>query len=329
MTDEVRGLNLSINLAPNNWRGLTLKNPIIIASGTFGYDGYGRGIPETMDLSQIGAVIPKTVTRHPREGNPEPRWYPTSYREGKERNEAIYLNSIGLANPGIEGALSDLAPAWHTWPATIILSLSGSSPTEFGEMAAMSKGVSGFEALELNLSCPNIESGALFAHSADQTYQVVKQVKANSDLPILVKLAPNVPDIVPIGKAAASAGADALTISNTNPAMLVETASKTPVLGAGTGGLSGPALHPIALALVYQASRAIDIPIVGVGGVFSAEDALRFIMCGASAVQIGSANLADMWAPINVLKELTEYLQIDEISDFQEMIGLAHHRTAV
>ena len=329
MTDEVRALNLSINLAPNNWTGLTLKNPIIIASGTFGYDGYGRGIPETMDLSQIGAVIPKTVTRHPREGNPEPRWYPTSYREGKDRNEAIYLNSIGLANPGIEGALSDLAPAWHTWRATIILSLSGSSPAEFGEMAAMTKGVAGFEALELNLSCPNIESGALFAHSADQTFQVVKQVKANSKLPILVKLAPNVPDIVPIGNAAASAGADALTISNTNPAMLVETASKTPVLGAGTGGLSGPALHPIALALVYQASRAIDIPIIGVGGVFSAEDALRFIMCGASAVQIGSANLADMWAPINVLKELTEYLQIDEISDFQEMIGVAHHRTAV
>tara|TARA_B100001245_G_scaffold209672_1_gene173373 strand:- start:13 stop:441 length:429 start_codon:yes stop_codon:yes gene_type:complete len=142
-------------------------------------------------------------------------------------------------------------------------------------------------------------------------------------------LAPNVPDIVPIGKAAAAAGADALTISNTNPAMLVETSSKMPVLGAGTGGLSGPALHPIALALVYQASRAIDIPIIGVGGVFSGEDALRFIICGASAVQIGSANLADMWAPIHILAELTEHLQADDIADLQEMIGVAHNEIRV
>ena len=145
----------------------------------------------------------------------------------------------------------------------------------------------------------------------------------------MVKLAPNVPDIVPIGKAAASAGADALTISNTNPAMLVETASKMPVLGAGTGGLSGPALHPIALALVYQASRAIDIPIIGVGGVFSAEDALRFIMCGASAVQIGSGNLADMWAPIEILTELIERLQHDDIADFKELIGVTHNQVPV
>ena len=322
-------MNLSINLAPFNPIGLGLKNPIIIASGTFGYDGYGRGIPESMDLSQIGAVIPKTVTRYPRSGNPEPRWYPKSYREGKAKNEAIYLNSIGLANPGIEDALSDLAPIWHTWSATIILSLSGGSPSEFGEMAAMTKGVAGFQALELNLSCPNIESGALFAHSAEQTFQVVEQVKSKSNLPILVKLAPNVPDIVPIAKAAASAGADALTISNTNPAMLVETSSKMPVLGAGTGGLSGPALHPIALALVYQAFRAIDIPIIGVGGVFSAEDALRFIMCGASAVQVGSANLADMWAPIKILTELTEHLQCDDVTDFKEMIGVTHNQIPV
>ena len=326
---RVGDLNLSINLAPLNQIGLLLKNPIMIASGTFGYDGYGRGIPESMDLSQIGAVIPKTVTRYPRVGNPEPRWYPKSYREAREKNEAIYLNSIGLANPGIEEALSDLAPIWQTWPATIILGLSGGSPSEFGKMAAMTKGVAGFQALELNLSCPNIESGALFAHSAEQTFQVVEQVKSNSNLPILVKLAPNVPDIVPIGKAAASGGADALTISNTNPAMLVETSSRRPVLGAGTGGLSGPALHPIALALVYQASQAIDIPIIGVGGVFSAEDALRFIMCGASAVQIGSANLADLWAPIKVLTELREHFEHNDIANFKEMIGITHNQIPV
>mgnify|MGYP001352006175 FL=1 len=319
-------MELCINLAPNNIEGLILKNPIMIASGTFGYDGYGRGIPSGMDLSQLGAVIPKTVTRHPREGNPEPRWYPTSYREAKENNECIYLNSIGLANPGIEAALSDLAPIWSTWPATIILSLSGNSPSEFAEMAGMTKEVAGFEALELNLSCPNIESGALFAHSADLTYEVVKGVKANSHLPILVKLAPNVPDIIPIAQAAESAGADALTISNTNPAMLVDTSSKAPVLGAITGGLSGPGLHPIALALVYQSFQAVSIPIIGVGGIFSAEEALRFLMCGASSVQVGSANLADLWAPVRILEELTARLQIQGINNLKDLIGITHNR---
>jgi len=319
-------MDLSINLAPNNIVGLSLKNPIMIASGTFGYDGYGRGIPSDMDLSQLGAVIPKTVTRHPREGNPEPRWYPTSYREAKEQNECIYLNSIGLANPGIESALSDLAPIWSSWPATIILSLSGNSPSEFAEMARMTKGVAGFEALELNLSCPNIESGALFAHSADLTYEVVKGVRANSHLPLLVKLAPNVPDIIPIAQAAESAGADALTISNTNPAMLVDTCSKAPVLGAITGGLSGPGLHPIALALVYQSFQAVSIPIIGVGGIFSAEEALRFLMCGASSVQVGSANLADLWAPVRILEELTSRLQIQGIKNLKDLIGITHNR---
>ena len=319
-------MELSINLAPNNIDGLILKNPIMIASGTFGYDGYGRGIPSDMDLSQLGAVIPKTVTRHLREGNPEPRWYPTSYREAKEQNGCIYLHSIGLANPGIEAALSDLAPIWSTWPATIILSLSGNSPSEFAEMAGMTKGVMGFEALELNLSCPNIESGALFAHSADLTYEVVKGVRANSHLPILVKLAPNVPDIIPIAQAAESAGADALTISNTNPAMLVDTSSKAPVLGAVTGGLSGPGLHPIALALVYQSFQAVSIPIIGVGGIFSAEEALRFLMCGASSVQVGSANLADLWAPVRILEELTARLQIQRINNLKDLIGITHNR---
>ena len=319
-------MDLSINLAPNNTTGLIVKNPIMIASGTFGYDGYGSGIPDGMDLSQLGAIIPKTVTRHSREGNPEPRWYPTSYREAKEQNECIYLNSIGLANPGIEAALSDLAPMWATWSATVILSLSANSPSEFAEMSAMTKGVVGFEALELNLSCPNIESGALFAHSADLTYEVVKAVKANSDLPILVKLAPNVPDIVPIARAAESAGADALTISNTNPAMLVDTSSKAPVLGAITGGLSGPGLHPIALALVYQSFQAVTIPIIGVGGIFSAEEALRFMLCGASSVQIGSANLADLWAPIGILEDLTARLEGQEVSNLEEVIGITHNR---
>ena len=156
--------NLSVDLAPHHQSPLRLANPIIIASGTFGYDGYGRGISPDMPLGNLGAVIPKTVTRYPREGNPEPRWYPSSYREGREAGECIYLNSIGLANPGIEAALETLAPQWAEWDATVFLSLSAESVAEFGEMAGMTPGVKGFQAVELNLSCPNIENGAFFSH---------------------------------------------------------------------------------------------------------------------------------------------------------------------
>ena len=321
--------DLSVDLAPRHGQRLRLDNPVMIASGTFGYDGYGRGIPKEMDLGQLGAVIPKTVTRWPREGNPEPRWYPSSYREGREAGECVYLNSIGLANPGIEGALANLAPVWAQWNATIILSLSASSVGEFGEMSAMTRGVPGFQALELNLSCPNIESGALFSHSAELTGAAVEAVRRNSDLPLLVKLAPNIPDISPIAQSAAAAGADALTISNTIPAMAIDVASRMPVLGAITGGLSGPGLLPVSLALVYRAAQVVDLPLIGVGGIFSAPDALQYLMAGATAVQIGSANLADLWAPVNILRELKGYLKEEGVQDLKEIIGAAQIKMPV
>ena len=323
--------DLSVDLAPRHSHHLRLDNPVMIASGTFGYDGYGRGIPEEMNLGQLGAVIPKTVTRWPREGNPEPRWHPSSYREGREAGECVYLNSIGLANPGIEGALANLAPIWAQWSATItiILSLSATSVGEFGEMAAMTRGMPGFQALELNLSCPNIESGALFSHSAELTGAAVEAVRRNSDLPILVKLAPNVPDISPIAQSAALAGADALTISNTIPAMVIDLASRRPVLGAVTGGLSGPGLLPVSLALVYRAAQVVDLPLIGVGGIFSAADALQYFMAGATAVQIGSANLADLWAPVNILRELKSYLREEGVGDLKTIIGAAQIKAPV
>ena len=256
-----RLLDLSVDLAPQNPHHLYLNNPIMIASGTLGYDGYGRGLTAEMDLARLGAVIPKTVTWNPREGNPEPRWYPESFRRGLESGEIILLNSIGLANPGIEGALANLTPEWQQWQqggATILLSLSAESPTQFGEMANMATGVSGFQAFELNLSCPNIESGALFGHSAGLTAQAVAAVRAETDLPVLAKLAPNVPSITDIAKAAVDAGADALTICNTMPAMRIDTTTRKPVLGNITGGLSGPGLRPISMALVYQVSKAVS-----------------------------------------------------------------------
>jgi dihydroorotate dehydrogenase (NAD+) catalytic subunit len=310
-----------VDLAPNNPHHLKLANPVMIASGTFGYDGYGRGITPEMDLGLLGAVIPKTVTRHPREGNPEPRWYPPSYREALEDGECIFLNSIGLTNPGIEVALTTLAPEWSRQDATMILSLSAESVSEFGEMTAMTQGVSGFQAIELNLSCPNIENGAHFSHSAALTAGAVAAVRANTGLPVLAKLAPNVPDVSEIALAAVGAGADALTISNTLPAMQINIESRQPVLGAVTGGLSGHGLRPVALALVYRAAQVVDVPIIGVGGIFNASHALEYFLAGATAVQVGSANLADLWSPFRILDELKVYLGEAGVSDIGDLVG--------
>ncbi len=189
-TVEERGPGgLSVDLAPGNRHHLWLANPVMIASGTFGYDGYGRGITPEMDLSRLGAVIPKTATRHYREGNPEPRWYPQSYRRAWDAGEFLFVNSIGLANPGIEATLSDVAPHWEGFGTTVLLSLAGESVAQFGEMAAMTRGVPGFQGLELNLSCPNVEDGALFSLDAKLTAAAVGAVRANTDLPVLAKLA--------------------------------------------------------------------------------------------------------------------------------------------
>ena len=314
-------MDLTVDLAPRNSHQFQLANPVMIASGTFGYDGYGRGITSEMDLGVLGAVIPKTVTRHAREGNPEPRWYPPSYREALEAGETIFLNSIGLTNPGIEDALNLLAPQWADWNATVVLSISGESVEQFGEMAAMTRGVEGFRAIELNLSCPNVENGALFAHSPKLTSAAVAAVRSHTDLPLLVKLAPNVPDITEIALAAVDAGADALTICNTIPAMTIDIETRRPVLGAVTGGLSGHGLRPVSLALVYRTAQAVDVPIIGVGGIFTAEHAVEFLLAGATAVQIGSANLADLWSPFRILEGLYAYLGERGIGSVGELTG--------
>lgn len=312
---------MSVDLAPRNRNHLWISNPVIIASGTFGYDGYGRGITPDMDLSRLGAVIPKTVTRHPREGNPEPRWYPESYRKAWENGESIFLNSIGLTNPGVEEALSQLAPQWQEMGTTTLLSLSADSVGQFGEMTAMAHGVAGFAGLELNLSCPNIENGALFSHSPQLTAAAVEAVKANTDLPVLAKLAPNVPDVADIARAAVDAGADALTISNTLPAMKIDVETRKPVLGAITGGLSGPGLRPVSVALVYRAAQVVDVPIIGVGGIFDGTHALEYLLAGATAVQVGSANLVSLWAPFRILEELQQALASAGVRHLEEVIG--------
>ena len=319
--EPVQGLDLSVDLAPANPHHLRLANPVMIASGTFGYDGYGRGITEDMDLGQLGAVVPKTVTRLPREGNPEPRWYPQSYREAWDAGDFLFLNAIGLTNPGIEAALRDVTPGWSEWNANVVFSFASDSVEQFAEMAAMASQGTGFQAIELNLSCPNVEDGSLFGHSATLTFQAVAAVRSKTDLPILAKLAPNVPDITEIARAAVDAGADALTICNTLPATRIDTQTRRPVLGNITGGLSGPALRPVSLALVYQTANAVDVPIIGVGGILTGEHAAEYILAGASAVQIGSANLMGLDAPWRILSELQEWVHQSGASSLRELTG--------
>ena len=297
-------VDLSVDLAPERPGGLRLSNPIMIASGTFGYDGYGRGIAANAPLGSLGAVLPKTLTRNARAGNPEPRWFPESFREGLEAGETTLLNSIGLTNPGIEAAMSELAPQWVDLDANVVMSMAAESPEQWEEMASFTRGVSGFAAIELNLSCPNVDDGAMFSHRPQLTEAAVAGVRRQTDLPLWAKLSPNVPDITEIAQAAVDAGADALTICNTIPAMHIDTDLGRAVLGTGSGGLSGHALRPIAVALVHRTARAVKVPIIGVGGVFTGRHAAEFLLAGATAVQIGSANLADLDAPFRVLAEL-------------------------
>ena len=316
-TESAQVLDLSVDLAPNNPYHLRLANPVMIASGTFGYDGYGRGITEDMDLGELGAVVPKTFTPSPREGNPEPRWYPASYREAWDTGDILFLNAIGLTNPGIEAGLKDVTPGWDRWNATCILSFASDSVKQFGEMAAMADKGTGYQAIELNLSCPNVADGSLFGHSASLTAQAVAAVRANTDRPVLAKLAPNVPNIVEIARAAIDGGADAISLCNTMPAMRIDTQTRQTVLGNITGGLSGPGLRPISLALVYQVSKAVDVPIIGIGGIFTGEHAAEYILAGASAIQIGSANLVGLNAPWRILAELKDWMRQSGLSNLQ------------
>ena len=307
--------DLSVQLAPHAPTGLALRNPVMVAAGTFGRDGYGAGLPSGLDFQRLGAVVAKTTFLAPRIGNPPPRIV---------HGPGWTLNSIGLQNPGIEVVLREYAPRWASWHVPVILSIAAEQVEEFATLAAMADGVPGIAALELNLSCPNVAGGLEFGQTPRLTKEMTRAVRRATSLPVLVKLSPNVTDIVAIAQAAASGGAHALTLTNTLIGMAVDLPEGEPSLGATTGGVSGPALKPVALAMVYRVYQAVELPIVGVGGITRAQDALEFLAAGAQAVQIGTAAFADPWAPLEVLRGVERFLHRQGVRAVDHLVGTAH-----
>jgi dihydroorotate dehydrogenase (NAD+) catalytic subunit len=303
--------DLSVDLIPGGKRSLSLRNPVMTASGTF---GNGLECQRIFDVQRLGAIVSKAITRKPRKGNVQPRIAETA---------AGMINSIGLQNIGIEAILKDVAPVWATWEVPVIANIAGETVNDYAELAARLDGVAGVSGLEMNISCPNVESGMEFGVDPRAAAGVTAAVRRQSGLPLIVKLTPNVNDIVGIAQAVAEAGADALTLINTYPAMKIDVRTRRPALGWGSGGLSGPALKPIAIRLVYQVARAVSVPIVGCGGITTGEDAVEFLMAGASAVQVGTATFTNPRACLDVLEGIEEFMRSTGVERIGELIGAA------
>ena len=296
--------NLTTKLGP-----LQLKNPILTASGTF---GYGQELESFVDLSSLGALVCKTVTRYPRAGNAPPRTCETA---------AGMLNAIGLQNVGIERFIAEKMPFLRECGAPLIVNIAGESVEDFAFLARTLDSCEGVAALELNISCPNVSHGLDFATEPSLTQEVMEHARASTRLPIIAKLSPNVTDITQIARAAEAGGAHVLSLVNTFVGMAIDVKTRRPRLSNISGGLSGPAIKPLALRAVYRCARAVSIPIIGVGGIMTAGDALEFIIAGASAVQIGTANFVQPDATTQILRDLEEYLNEQSITSISELIG--------
>jgi dihydroorotate dehydrogenase (NAD+) catalytic subunit len=305
-------LNLSVQLAPQNKRGLMLANPVMTASGTFGYGTEGC---HSGDIQQLGAIICKGTTLQPWPGNPQPRVIETP---------GGMLNSIGLQNIGVEALIKDKAPVWAGRRVPVIVNIAGETIDDYARVAGRLDGVAGVSGLEVNISCPNIRTGgAEFGVNAESAAAVTAAVRKATSLPLMVKLTPNVGDIAAIARAVAEAGADAVSLINTLRGLAIDIEKRRPLLGSVCGGLSGPAVKPVALAMVYSVAGAVDIPIVGCGGISNAEDAIEFILAGASAVQVGTAAMVNPEAPFIILGGLKQYMQQKGLEDIANLIGAA------
>lgn len=288
---------------------LALRNPVLVASGTF---GYAREMAGAVDFTRLGGVIPKTVTRHPRAGNRPPRTVETP---------CGMLNSIGLDNDGIDHFIAHHLPYLRTLPTAIIANVAGHDEDDFVHLAEQVGKESGVAAVELNLSCPNVAGGTDFATDPVLTRRIVQRVRGVCPLPVLAKLTPNVTDVAVIAEAAAEGGADAVSLVNTFLGMAIDWRRRRPILGNGTGGLSGPAIKPVALRMVWQVARRVRVPVVGIGGIATLDDVMEFLVAGATAVQLGTVNFYDPTAAQRVVEQLPGALQLLGAPSVRDVVG--------
>jgi dihydroorotate dehydrogenase (NAD+) catalytic subunit len=282
------------------------------ASGTF---GYGTEYSHMFDIQKLVAIVCKGTTLEPREGNPQPRLAETA---------SGLLNSIGLQNIGVDALIKEKAPIWASWQVPVIVNIAGEIIDDYAQLAGKLDGVAGISGIEVNIGCPNIKAGGVgFGANPKSAAEVTAAVKKATSLPVLVKLTPNTGDIAEVATAVAKAGADAISLINSLKGIVIDITRHRPLLGSITGGLSGPAIKPVALYMLYEAAGAVDLPVIGCGGIATAGDALEYIMAGASAIQVGSASFTNPRAPLDVLEGIEQFVKKEKIKDITELIGVA------
>ncbi len=297
--------DLSVNFA-----GIKLKNPVLTASGTF---GYGEEFSEFVDLNKIGGVIVKGISLKPIKGNPPPRIWETP---------SGMLNAIGLENPGIDVFLSEKLPYLRKFDTAVIVNVFGYSLEEYVDVARMLDGVQGISGIEVNISCPNVKAGGMvFGTDLNATFGLVSAIRRATRLPLIVKLSPNVTDVTEFAKAARDAGCDGLSLINTLLGMAIDVRCRKPRLANCTGGLSGPAIRPVAVRMVWQVARAVSLPIIGMGGITTGEDALEFILAGAAAVAVGTSNFVNPRATLEVLSGIESLMAEQGVAAITDLIG--------
>lgn len=297
-------MSLKVNIG-----NLEFKNPVFVASGTF---GFGKEYSQYVDLNKLGAIMVKGLTLNPKEGNPPPRIYETP---------SGILNSVGLQNPGVDGFLKDELPFLKKFDTKVIVNIAGETIEEFVTMA-QKLDIDGVHALELNVSCPNVKEGGMaFGVNPNSIYEITKRVKGVTNKIVIVKLTPNVADIKIYAKAAEDGGADAVSLINTITGMAVDINSRRPIFKNIFAGLSGPAVKPIALKHVYEAKKAVSIPVIGMGGISSAEDAIEFMIVGATAVAIGTYNFINPTCTMDILEGIKKYMNENNVSDINQIIN--------
>ncbi|MBR6036236.1 MAG: dihydroorotate dehydrogenase [Bacteroidaceae bacterium] len=290
--------------------GLTMKNPVMTASGTF---GYGLEFADFVNLEEIGGIIVKGTTLHPREGNDYPRMVETA---------SGMLNCVGLQNKGVDYFCEHIYPEIKDIRTNMIVNVSGSSPEDYAECAAKVNALEGIPAIELNISCPNVKQGGMaFGVTTEGAATVVKAVREVYDKTLIVKLSPNVTSIADIALAVQDAGADAVSLINTLMGMVIDIEKRKPVLSIATGGMSGPAVKPVAVRCVWQVAKAVSIPVVGLGGIMNAHDAIEFFLAGASAIEIGTANFIDPTVTVKVAQGINEWLDAHGCQSVGEIVG--------